>query len=60
MMEIFYFSLTNFLLYVLYTILGMTLLPGSLRREEKKAFSFLLAPLLGAAASSHDNSLLSS
>ena len=48
-MEIFYFSLTNFLLYVLYSILGMTLLPGSLRREEKKAFSFLLAPLLGAA-----------
>ena len=49
MTEILYFSLTNFLLYVLYTVFGMTLLPGSLRREEKKAFGFLLAPLLGAA-----------
>ena len=49
MIEILYFSLANFLLYVLYTVFGMTLLPASLRREEKKTFSFLLAPLLGAA-----------
>jgi len=49
MMEILYFSLANFLLYVLYAVFGMTLLPASLRREEKKTFSFLLAPLLGAA-----------
>ena len=49
MMETFYFSLTNLLLYSLYTVFGMTLLPASLRSEEKKQFSFLLAPLLGAA-----------
>ena len=48
MMEVFYFALANFLLYVLYSVFGMTLLPASLRREEKKTFSFLLAPLLGA------------
>ena len=49
MIEILCFALANFLLYVLYTVLGMTLLPASLRCEEKKTFSFLLAPLLGAA-----------
>lgn len=49
MMELFYFALANLLLYVLYTVFGMTLLPASLRSEEKKTFSFLLAPLLGAA-----------
>jgi|GEM_PF-1831145 len=49
MIETFYFSLTNLLLYVLYMVFGMTLLPASLRSEEKKTFSFLLAPLLGAA-----------
>ena len=49
MTEIFYFSLANFLLYVLFSVFGMTLLPASLLREEKKTFSFLLAPLLGAA-----------
>ena len=49
MTAFFYFSLANFLLFVLYTVFGMTLLPASLRREEKKQFSFLLAPLLGAA-----------
>ena len=50
MVEIFYFSLANLLLYVLYTVFGMTLLPASLRLEKKKPFSFLLAPLLGASA----------
>ena len=49
MKELFFFSLTNFLLFVLYTVFGMTLLPAFLRSEEKKPFSFLLAPLLGAA-----------
>ena len=49
MIEILWFALANFLLYVFYTVLGMTLLPASLRSEEKKTFSFLLAPLLGAA-----------
>lgn len=49
MMELFFFSLTIFLLYVLYTVFGMTLLPASLRSEEKRTFSFLLTPLLGAA-----------
>ena len=49
MIEVLYFALANFLLYVLYTVLGMTLLPASLRCEEKKTFGFLLAPLLGAA-----------
>lgn len=48
-METLCFALTNFLLYALYTVFGMTLLPASLRSERKKAFSFLLAPLLGAA-----------
>ncbi|MBO4630748.1 MAG: hypothetical protein J5858_02375, partial [Lentisphaeria bacterium] len=49
MIEILWFALANFLLYVLYTVFGMTLLPASLRCEEKRTFSFLLAPLLGAA-----------
>ena len=43
------FALAILLLYVLYTVFGMTLLPASLRCEEKKTFGFLLAPLLGAA-----------
>ena len=49
MMALINFSLTNFLLYALYTVFGMTLLPASLRSEVKRPFSFLLAPLLGAA-----------
>ena len=49
MMELFEFSLANLLLYVLYTVFGMTLLPASLRREEERTFGFFLAPLLGAA-----------
>ena len=49
MTELLYFALAHFLLCVLYTVFGMTLLPASLRREGKRAFSFLLAPLLGAA-----------
>ena len=49
MIETLCFALANFLLYVLYTVFGMTLLPASLRCKEKRTFSFLLAPLLGAA-----------
>ncbi len=49
MIEVLYFALANLLLYIFYTMFGMTLLPASLRCEEKKTFGFLLAPLLGAA-----------
>ena len=49
MMELLEFALANLLLYVLYTVFGMTLLPASLRREEERTFGFFLAPLLGAA-----------
>lgn len=49
MMETVYFSLAHFLLFALYTLFGMTLLPASLRSDGKKPFAFLLAPLLGAA-----------
>ena len=35
MIEIICFALANLLLYVLYTIFGMSLLPASLRCEEK-------------------------
>ena len=49
MAEVFYFAFANLLLYALYTVFGMTLLPASMRQDDKKPFSFLLAPLLGAA-----------
>ena len=49
MIEALYFASAIFLLYVVYTIFGMTLLPASLRDADKRPFSFLLAPLLGAA-----------
>lgn len=49
MMEMVCFSLAHGLLFVLYAVFGMTLLPASLRRGGRRPYAFLVAPLLGAA-----------